>query len=261
MATRMCWIALSLLASRGAKPPSSPTAVVSLSFLSDALSAWKTSAPARSASAKVGAAQGTIMNSWISRPLSACTPPFRMFIVGVGRTRARRRRGSARAAGRRVAAAARATAIETARMALAPSLALVGGAVRVDEHLVDGGLVERRSCPRWRAPSLVSTLWTAFCTPLPPKRALSPSRSSTASCSPVDAPLGTAALPTAVSVATSTSTVGLPRESRISSARTLWILGHLETLLVRRGAGSIGARPPRVDHPLARALPRRPRFA
>ena len=32
--------------------------------------------------------RGTIMNSWISRPLSACTPPLRMFISGVGRTRA-----------------------------------------------------------------------------------------------------------------------------------------------------------------------------
>ena len=27
---------------------------------------------------------GTIMNSWISRPLSACAPPLRMFISGVG---------------------------------------------------------------------------------------------------------------------------------------------------------------------------------
>ena len=59
------------------------------------------------------------------------------------------------------------------------------------------------------------TLSTALPTPLPPK-GLPPSRSSTASCSPVLAPLGTAALPTVpVSVVTSTSTVGLPRESRI----------------------------------------------
>src|SRR5690606_35839858 len=41
-----------------------------------------------------------------------------------------------------------------------------------------------------------------------------------ASCSPVEAPDGTAALPTVPSARiTSTSTVGLPRESRISRAR------------------------------------------
>jgi hypothetical protein len=43
---------------------------------------------------------------------------------------------------------------------------------------------------------------------------LSSSRSSTASCSPVLAPLGTAARPSVPSSSmTSTSTVGLPRES------------------------------------------------
>ena len=46
--------------------------------------------------------------------------------------------------------------------------------------------------------------------------ALSPSRSSQASCTPVLAPLGTAARPTEPSSSvTSTSTVGLPRLSRI----------------------------------------------
>jgi len=43
-----------------------------------------------------------------------------------------------------------------------------------------------------------------------------PSRNSTASCSPVEAPEGTAALPkTPFSVVTSTSTVGFPLESKI----------------------------------------------
>jgi len=60
---------------------------------------------------------------------------------------------------------------------------------------------------------------TALRTPLPPKRALSSSRSSRASWTPVDAPEGTAARPKAPSSrTTSTSTVGLPRESRISRA-------------------------------------------
>src|SRR5215217_5261502 len=59
---------------------------------------------------------------------------------------------------------------------------------------------------------------TALLTPLPPYR-LSPSRSSTASKAPVDAPEGTAARPSEPSSRmTSTSTVGLPRESRISRA-------------------------------------------
>ncbi len=49
----------------------------------------------------------------------------------------------------------------------------------------------------------------------------SPSRSSTASCLPVDAPDGTAARPTSPELSsTSTSTVGLPRESRICRPRT-----------------------------------------
>ncbi len=74
----------------------------------------------------------------------------------------------------------------------------------------------------YRAGAIVSvTLATAPRTPLPPKRALSPSRSSTASWAPVEAPDGTAARPTAPSArTTSTSTVGLPRESRISRAST-----------------------------------------
>ena len=62
------------------------------------------------------------------------------------------------------------------------------------------------------------TFSTAFSTPFP-KNSAPPSRSSTASCSPVDAPEGTAARPMApLSVNTSTSTVGLPRESKICLA-------------------------------------------
>src|SRR6185369_16053918 len=65
------------------------------------------------------------------------------------------------------------------------------------------------------------TFRTACKTPLPPYRFLSPSRSSTASCSPVEAPDGTDARPVTPSAkTTSASTVGLPRESSISRART-----------------------------------------
>ena len=59
------------------------------------------------------------------------------------------------------------------------------------------------------------TFSTALDTPLPPQ-ASPPSRSSTASNSPVEAPEGTAADPTAPELGvTSAETVGLPRESRI----------------------------------------------
>src|SRR5690242_8089493 len=61
------------------------------------------------------------------------------------------------------------------------------------------------------------TASTALRTPLPLYLFLSPSRSSIASCAPVEAPDGTAARPNEPSSSrTSTSTVGLPRLSRIS---------------------------------------------
>ena len=67
------------------------------------------------------------MNSWMSTLLSACAPPLRMFIIGTGRSAGvRDRRGSGRAAARRLSAAARAAAMDTPRIALAPSLALFG---------------------------------------------------------------------------------------------------------------------------------------
>src|SRR3989441_8966514 len=66
---------------------------------------------------------------------------------------------------------------------------------------------------------------TALSTPLPRYFDLSPSRSSSASCSPVEAPDGTAARPNAPpSRMTSASTVGLPRESMTWRAWTLAIL-------------------------------------
>src|SRR6185503_20497469 len=51
-----------------------------------------------------------------------------------------------------------------------------------------------------------------------------------ASCSPVEAPLGTAPRPKPLVVLTSASTVGLPRESRISRALTSRI-----SVMVRAG--------------------------
>ena len=61
--------------------------------------------------------------------------------------------------------------------------------------------------------------WIAFLTPLPKYRLLSSSLNSKASCIPVEAPLGTAALPKdPSSKTTSHSTVGFPLLSKISLA-------------------------------------------
>ena len=73
----------------GAKPPSSPTVGVSAASLAHASSArgrprCPCAGPRRSASAP----KGITMNSCRSTLLSACAPPFRMFIIGTGRTRA-----------------------------------------------------------------------------------------------------------------------------------------------------------------------------
>ncbi len=70
----------------GANPPSSPTLVTWPSLARIFFRWWKVSAPMRRASAKVSAARGTIMNSWMSRVLGACAPPLMMFMRGTGST-------------------------------------------------------------------------------------------------------------------------------------------------------------------------------
>ena len=106
-------------------------------------------------------------------------------------------------------------------MALAPREVLLG---------VPSSASSRASMAAWfvaSSPSTSSamvsvTLDTAERTPRPRYRFASWSRSSWASCSPVDAPEGTMARPKPpLSRATSTSTVGFPRESRTSRAATL----------------------------------------
>jgi len=78
---------------------------------------------------------------------------------------------------------------------------------------------ESQARPESPALSSVLTLATARETPAPPKRAGSPSRSSTASRVPVDAPEGTPASATVPSARlTVTVRVGRPRESNTSIA-------------------------------------------
>src|SRR5437867_4097130 len=114
-------------------------------------------------------------------------------------------------------------AIETPRIAFAPSLALffVPSIEIMSWSSRDCSVA---SWPTSAGAMILFTLSTAFRTPLPRYRFLSPSRSSSASCSPVDAPDGTMARPRTPSSRTqSTSTVGFPRESRTSLALMLWI--------------------------------------
>ena len=86
MASTRMRTASSLLGRSGAKPPSSPTAVDRPRSWSSFFSTWYVSVPQRSASPKLGAPIGTIMNSCRSMLLSAWTPPLTTFIIGTGRT-------------------------------------------------------------------------------------------------------------------------------------------------------------------------------
>ena len=96
---------------------------------------------------------------------------------------------------------------------------LVRGAVKLAEERVDPGLLAR-VLAREGGGDLAFDVGDRALDPLAPKRAGSPSRSSTASRAPVEAPEGTAADPTAPPASrTSASTVGFPRESMISRAR------------------------------------------
>ena len=100
------------------------------------------------------------------------------------------------------------------------------GSIELDQQAVDLPLVVAGSC---RGPPGVIV---SRCSRRPEDpvaviaRAIPASRSSIASCRPVEAPDGTLARATVPSLSTrSTSTVGRPPESRISLARTSAIVG------------------------------------
>jgi hypothetical protein len=161
------------------------------------------------------------------------------------------RRVGARAQGERAPAPARHAASETPRIALAPSLAL-----HQPNSLVvpSSSSIMNLSSFSWSVGSMPSTLGpmieltlsTAFITPLPIQSAFTPSRSSSASYAPVLAPLGTAARKRPSSVITSTSTVGLPRLSKIWRALTALIVA-MSTCQVpaeqHNPMGRVGERP------------------
>ena len=150
----------------------------------------------RSASENVSAPAGTSMNSCRSIEFCAWAPPLITFIIGtgsvaapfaaevpverdagIGRSRLRRRR--ARRRGSRSRRAGPCSACRRAR----------SSARRPRAGRSRRGPARPRRARRSRSP-------TARVTPLPP-HSLPPSRSSSASCTPVDAPDGTAARPNA----------------------------------------------------------------
>src|SRR5512133_145433 len=163
----------------------------------------------------VGMPVGATMNSWKLRRLAAWAPPLIMLKWGTGS-----RAGTPSCSLRywckgwpAWSASAQATAWETASSAFAPSRALLG---------VPSSSTMARSSSTRSATALaisVSTARQAAVTPRPPYREGSPSRRSTASCSPVEAPDGTWVIPTPPprSVARA-ATVGRPRLSRICQA-------------------------------------------
>ena len=164
----------------GANPPSSPTLVLYPFFFNTDFNVWKISTPHLKPSLKEEAPTGIIMNSWKSILLSACAPPFKMFIIGIGNVFALvppiyLKSGSAASS-----AAAFATAILTASIALAPSLLLLG----VPSSAISASSIA--ACCVISKPTMASdinvfTFFTAFKTPLPTYFFLSLSRSSTAS--------------------------------------------------------------------------------
>mmetsp|Transcript_70220 Transcript_70220/g.146958 ORF Transcript_70220/g.146958 Transcript_70220/m.146958 type:complete len:236 (+) Transcript_70220:647-1354(+) len=177
----------------GAKPPSSPTLQASCPyfFLITPLRVWYTSVPMAIASLKLEAPTGRIMNSWHARRLPAWLPPLMTFMAGTGITilsvgfppsfAMYWYKGIPEAA-----APARQTAIETAKMALAPnfclhqpqSLELPSSSSTIFLSMPFWSVT---SIPRSAGAMMSLTLATAFKTPLPNNRLLSLSRNSKAS--------------------------------------------------------------------------------
>ena len=184
---------------------------------------WKTSLPICKALVKLFAPTGTIINSWNEIGESEWLPPLIMFISGTGKTFEFE---SPKYLKRDIffsLAAAFETARETERIAFAPSLDLL---------FVPSSLIIFSSISFWskidrlfNSFEIISfTFFTALKTDLPIYES-NPSLNSTDSCSPVDAPDGTAALPiTLFVVITSVSTVGFPLESKICLDTIFFIL-------------------------------------
>ena len=210
----------------GAKPPSSPTAVPRPRSCSVRLSAWNTSVPMRRHSEKLCRA-ARHDHELLEVHL----------VVGVRATvehvhhrhRQHPRRLAAEVAPQRAAPPrppARAPPPAIRRGSRWRPAATCSACRRARSAPRRGRAGRRRPVPATAAAISPLTLATARVTPLPCQRS-PPSRSSVASNSPVEAPEGTAAWPCAPERSpTSTSTVGLPRLSRIWRAwtRSIWLI-------------------------------------
>ena len=220
MASRMYLIASSL-SRLGAKPPSSPTAVLCPAFLSTALRLVEDLGDHADA---LGEDLGPDRHDHeflevdlVVGVLAAVDDVGHRERAGPGRWP---RRCSGRAAGRGPAAAALAAARLTPRIALAPELALVRGAVGLDHGAVEPDLVGRVAADGHLGQRGVDVA-TALVTPLPQIALLVAVAEFDRLVDARAGAEGTAARPSVPSARiTSTSTVGLPRLSRISRART-----------------------------------------
>ena len=120
-------------------------------------------------------------------------------------------------------AAALAAAIDTAKIAFAPKFDL-SAVPSASIIALSTAYVSEASNPMIASLIFVLIFSTAFVTPFPKYLSLSPSLNSSASNSPVDAPLGAVPLATVPSTnVISASTVGFPLESRISLPTTFSI--------------------------------------
>ena len=152
----------------------------------------RSAAPRRTSSAPAG----TTMNSCRSIEFSACAPPLITFIIGTGSVRAL---VAAEVAVERDAGLGRGGLRGGERDAedrVRAEPALVRRAVELDQRAGRAPPGRRRRGRARRRRSRRSRSRPPASTPLPPYAA-PPSRSSTASCTPVEAPDGTAARPSA----------------------------------------------------------------
>ncbi len=135
------------------------------------------------------------MNSWKSIGASECAPPLMTFAIGTGSTFAfgpprylnsgwSERGGGGFGVGER-----------DGENGVRAELGFRFRAVELEHGARPRSIGRTRPAPMSLGAITFVTFLTAFCTPLPRKRFLSPSRSSMASCSPVLAPQGTAARP------------------------------------------------------------------
>ena len=121
--------------------------------------------------------------------------------------------------------------METPSIALAPRL-LLFSVPSISMRRLSMYAWSSASSPSISGTIVLFTLLTAFVTPFPLYLPGSPSLSSSASHSPVDAPEGTMALPMApLSSVISTSTVGFPLLSSTSLANTSYITDIRTSLL------------------------------